>query len=459
MKKISYSNNQLCLDIRKRKKCYLFYKENRKMIMKMMLLLLIIMMVICCYYLIVWNNNLPSKNYKERPNVYFNEGNGYCFDNRSIWYQLRYQKKEIIDIKDAIEKGGASPKSILTFKETLIDNEDYYRSHIDPMNNKIVTDGLFLSKTSSSLFNQAIFKPQITNYKDHLSSSFNEVIAFHFDCLINLRKTPPSTGYFIDLNMLYKSLSVKSKKKYKERGVKWDNFKTTSQMPGMLQLYYPNVVDQNIFVQWINKHLRMFFKWFHLSKQVNYVLYNYLLSDVTIREYSQRDILDYILGNYDRNHNEFFVVDDKAEEEDSKYKNEKHLILLDHNNLKRDIFGDKPFELSICKYYFEDVYRLISYSNHYIPYFVLLPEYFDKVTELNLESQYQLYYNLNYDNSKNLKASLLDSLRSYELDSLFSLGTHGDLFNVFKFLNKRLDEFLIHIDRCVVDYGFHYVFD
>ena len=154
--------------------------------------------------------SIPSRNSTEKPKTSFNEGGEKCFDKDSLWfklYQLSKQQVSNKNIKDVFELGGTTPKNILSF--------DDFHSNI-------------------------IWKPQIARRNDskHYDSSFNEVVYFHFDCLLGIQRTPPAISFTLPFNPFFLSLSDQSKSNYNEREIDWEIWRSSGEVPGSPFLYY-----------------------------------------------------------------------------------------------------------------------------------------------------------------------------------------------------------------------------
>ena len=136
-------------------------------------------------------------------------------------------------------------------------------------------------------------------------------------------------------------------------------------------------------------------------------------TDVTTREYAQRDMVDFVLGNWDRLHNQFYV-----EEPNDRGEMVTKLIYLDHNHLKIS-YVLSAFKLTHCKFWYSTVERLKDLH------------------------QKGIYYALN---------------ESLEREELKEVSLMGGLQAPLLYANRRAFIFLNHVDKCVEEHGFESVF-
>lgn len=317
---------------------------------------------------------IPSIDHTTRPNLRINEGGKACFDRNSLWFQLK--NGEVSHIEDALWLGGTDPKFLLT---------------IDKQHTKM----------------KGIWKPQLPTVNKHYAMAQNEVIYFHLDCMLNLGRTPPAAVYPLDYQTFKQSLIDRTKLIFYERDAPWNIWKSTKLVHGAVQVMWSGVNHVNVFGEHVIKFLQNITKYFGASRE----LYVYLLggNSVSIRELSSRDLIDYIIGNWDRNHNQFFVYDAK--------RGNTELIYLDHNHFK--LSSKEPFKLRFCKFWKSDVDNLRKLVDG------------------------------------DIKQTLLSSLRDYEPDFKFV----DDQMKPIAYLHDRSMQFLEHVENCINQYGYNYVFE
>ena len=318
--------------------------------------------------------NEPSSSTNKPPTFYFNEGGKKCFSNTSIWQELKNSQENVNSIEDFFQMGGATAKSLLSF-----DNLEY----------------------------KAIWKPQLKEGGGHKDSSFFEVVYFHLDCLLNLRKTPPAVSFSVQFSPLYYSLSEASINFYEDRKTDWQNLRKNNIVPGVAQFFVNNLKHENVLVEKFGKKIRRFFNYF-------FGIGNFITgrNDFALREYSQRDMIDYIAGNWDRGHNRFYTIDPIT--------HDTVLVYIDHNHFKLDK-KQTPFSLEKinCKFWYHDIFRI----------------------------------------KKLLKIGIENLLRkSLKKEELIELGLDGRFDNPLKRIDHRANDFLEYVDHCVDQFGFEDVF-
>ena len=334
-------------------------------------LLLYILFGLLLYTLLSMRKNEPTSSTNLPSTLYFNEGGEKCFANDSIWQQIKNSQKNVKKIDDIFQFGGATPKSLLS-----LNNTNY----------------------------QVIWKPQLPNIETHKDSSFFEVVYFHLDCLLELRRTPPAVSFNLSSTELISSLSSQSKLKYEDRQIDWIEWRENIQVAGVAQYYIQNLRHLNVFVEKFGGYIRKILNFFHLGG---------LLvgeTEFSIREYSQRDMIDYITANWDRVHNRFFTIDPITKDT--------VLVYLDHNHLRLNL-EERPFNLKYCKFWYENIEKL------------------KKLKEIGLENVMR---------------------KSLEREELKEIGLMDRFDNPVKCLDKRSDEFLEHVNQCIEKFGFEDVF-
>ena len=337
-----------------------------------------ILLTCCClsftiYGVLQIRSSIPSRGHTTQYISEINEGGDFCFAPNSMWYKLKNSKT--ISAKDGLWMGGTDPKLIIMYEDTK--------------NNEQI---------------KSIWKPQLPISEKHRASAQNEVLYFHIDCLLQIKKTPPAITTPITFTLLQSSITKNSEQIYiSERNATWDDWKKTNFVVGTSQYFYPKVTT-------INPLTQSFVRFFKNLGIYEYI-YSFLgASSATVREISQRDMLDFICGNWDRAHNQFYIYDS--------FRNSGEIIFLDHNHLRLNKQGRDPFSLSLCKFWKSSVDRL----------------------------QFLV--------DKNLTQLALDSLHKYEEYYIYD----DDLDVPIRFLQTRAETFLNHVDNCISEYGEDYVF-
>ena len=318
--------------------------------------------------------SIPSRYETERPKVFMNEGGERCFGYDSLWFKLKHG--QVTNMKDALWLGGTDPKYIVDVKDA------------DGSNMK------------------TIWKPQLPVGKGFHAMAQNEIIVFHVDCILNLRRTPPASLFFLETEEFQKEMTPSTDTLLTARGADWNTWNSKGLIHGVAQVMWGKVRNINVFGQSILKFGRTISNYLGIPKE--YFLYILGANTVSIRELSTRDLLDYVTGNWDRHHNEFVIPSKKGGTE---------LIYLDHNHLKRN--RKAPFKLQYCKFWKNDIKTLKKIQR-------------DGLQDL-----------------------LLKSLRKYEPG--FRMFEKQD--RVFRHLDIRVDEFLEHVKQCESKYGLKYVYD
>ena len=322
--------------------------------------------------------SIPAKGYHTRTSLEVNPGGSKCFDGSSWHYKLR--RLQVSKVKDALELGGTDPKSLI-----------------------------FTDQYPNDKF---IWKPQLPISKGHFASAQNEVFVFHVDCLLELKRTPPATLYQLDFNRLQLSLGSSSKSIYEERAADlWDSWRNQAYIEGTVQYFWEGVHH-------IDRKTEVFLK--ILSRRTgivgikikNFLFYLFGGTSTGIREYSQRDMLDYITGNWDRSHNQFYTHDHT--------RGTAEIIYLDHNHLSTNKKCKEVFQLVYCKFWESSIDRL--------------------------RDQVQ---------NGNLTTTVTNSLNKYEPEFRTD---HPKLIAPLKCLQARAEKFLEYVDKCVEKHGYAYVF-
>lgn len=299
--------------------------------------------------------------------LFYNEGGENCFAYNSTWNKLQYKEKHVQNIHDIFELGGATIKVKLEFD-----------------------DG-----------KEAIWKPQLRKSKGHVDSAFFEVIYFHLDCLLGLRRTPPAASFILETERFRDSLVGQSVVLLRER--MWYLNMQNGYTPGVAQDFIYGMYHLNLLVEKFGQYIIRLFDFFHITRLVLGI------SDYSLREYSQREMIDYLLANWDISHNQFYAIDPVA--------GNTVLVYLDHNHLR--LTKKRAFGLKICKFWYHNVERLISLMND------------------------------------NLELTLRQSLQR---ERIFEFGTEGKFEKPLKNINKRAKEYMDHVSGCIETYGFEYVF-
>ena len=354
------------------------YTWPRNWLRIIMILFIVLCLSYSSYFLLEIRDKIPSRNQTKPPQLFINEGEYKCFGKDSMWFSLQHSTAHIEE--DALYMGGTDPKHI------------------------IVHNSSFIAPIWNTNQLRAMWKPQLPIFGRHKASAQNEVLFFHLDCVLNLRRTPPATIFPLDPEELERSLTDSSIALYTERNTSWEHWKLEGNAWGTSQIFWPKVKTENPVAHLGSKIL----------KTVG--LYNLVASilgsnGITEREFSQKDMIDFIAGNWDRGHNQFFVFDSLRESNE--------IIYLDHNHLRTNKEGPNPFTLTSCKYYKDNVLRLQQLT------------------------------------SNNLTKIVQDSIIEHEPHFVWD----SNIIAPVEFLQKRALIFLEHVNDCVTEYGEKYVFE
>ena len=285
-------------------------------------------------------------------------------------------------IEDALLLGGTDPKSLLR--------------------SKLLPDHRF------------IWKPQLPIQGKHYASAQNEVLIYHLDCLLGLKRTPAAAIYDIEFNHLRDSLGRLSRKRYEERSSDstfWDHWMNQGYVRGTAQFFWEDSNHLDIFTEYYIKYTTKFTQKY-LGFSFKFFLFHLFGGTSTgIREYSQRDMLDYISGNWDRSHNQFYTHDVAGSSE---------LIYLDHNHLSTNRGCKEIFLLQHCKFWEDSVEKLRSFVE-----------------------------------KGNLTSSLLKTINTYDPEMRFNNEKIAAPLNC---LQRRSELFLSFVAKCVAKHGYDYVF-
>lgn len=313
--------------------------------------------------------SIPARGATGPTTFAVNPGGSMCFSNDSDWAALRRSPVSLIE--DAVSLGGMSAKSMLTHG----------------------TDGSLRS----------IWKPQLKIKAGSRSSPFNAVILFHLDCLLGLQRAIPAVSMAVDWKGLQDSLSEVAQERMVGRG-NWKRWRSTGQVFGAAQLYYEPAVHMNFIVTATSGAL----SYLGLEESVERLLG---AGDYTARERGQRDMVDFLLGNWDRAHNRFYAVDPTTGR--SSY------VFLDYDNLMLSTTAKTAMRDKLkCQYFRRDVQRLAELTN------------------------------------RGLARLVEDSL---EREDHFPAGLSGKRKSPVRFLDLRAAYFLDHVARCIEDYGERFV--
>lgn len=313
--------------------------------------------------------SVPARGATGRTTFAVNPGGSQCFAIDSDWAALR--RTPVTLIEDAVSLGGMSTKSML--------------SH----------------GSNGSL--RSIWKPQLKIKPGSRSSPFNAVILFHLDCLLGLQRSIPAASLALDWVDLQASLSDVAQERMAGRG-NWKRWKSTGQVFGAAQLFYEPAVHMNFIVTAVSGAL----SFLGLEDSFEKVLG---ASDCTARERGQRDMVDFLLGNWDRAHNRFYAVDPSTGR--SSY------VFLDYDNLLLSTTAKTAMREKLqCRFFRRDVQRLAELTN------------------------------------RGLARLLEDSL---EREDLFPAGLSGKRKSPVRFLDLRASYFLDHVSRCIEDFGEKFV--
>jgi len=340
-------------------------------------------MAIVSFGLFFWAQfliSVPSR-YQTQPPVFdINEGREQCFAANSSWARLKQSK--VKEIHDAFHLGGTDPKNILLQQNS--DGDEF----------------------------KSLWKPYLPRIGKHKANVLHEILVFHVDCLLGLKRTPPAAMLSLDPTPLTKSLSIVSKELYEERISKdvWDLWFNEGTVQGVTQKFVEDLHHIDWFGEKMIKILKKISFPFNAWDWAHYFIGG---GSATIREYSQKDMLDFICGNWDRMHNQFTMFFPERQSYE--------LVYLDHNHLKNT--KENAFDLKYCKFWRDSIDNLlkVAYSE---------------------------------DGTLIMATSIRYSLKYAEPDF-----DYGVKYPPLLFMNYRVRKFLTHVESCVEKYGESYVFD
>lgn len=309
-----------------------------------------------------------------------NEGGEQCFSNRSVWWMLR--EEEVARISDAWTMGGLHAKSKVEF---------------------------------SGVTWKGLWKPQLKLGHGHLSSSFNEVIAFHLDCLLQLRRVPPTASRSLDVDAVTNSLSWVTRIRFWMRDAEWEQWKADGVIPGVSQQILNDVNHKFVTIVRFEERVRSLCR----SGWLPFDLSLCSLGAFEEKELAHRAVFDFILGCYDRDENQFYTRD--------RITGAVHLLHIDNNHMhvKKPSASEQSKKLAYCRYERSFVERLRSMrGGEYDP--------------------------------KSMASRLYESLKR---EPLMAVGLSGKLRNIIHNIPLRLEMVLEHIDRCEELFGVDYVYN
>lgn len=318
-----------------------------------------------------------------RPRIPVNEGGPLCFGGSSSWTMLRDSRLQ--SIKDAVHMGGMSAKSYIALE------------------------------AADSTHVRAVWKPQLDIVNGHKSSPFNAVIAFHLDCLLGLQRVPPAAAIAVSTEALEASLSPVALRRYEDRAANWEDWRARGEVYGTAQSFVDGVVHKESYV----RDIEQFFQYFGLE-----TLYLRLIGfgDTAKREAAERDMFDFLLANWDRDHNQFFIAGKTPIARSGSVADvtTTQLVFLDYDHLR--FSSNAPDVLSgklPCQFYRESV---------------------EKLSELHAQG---------------LSRLLMESLQR---ERLWETGLAGQRSAPVDFIDIRATRFLDHVHQCVEEHGDAYVF-
>jgi len=320
------------------------------------------------YSLLLIIPSIPSRWATGPGSFAVNEGGRMCFAPNSTWLALRSQP--VVSIEDAVSLGGMSVKSRLTFGDGQL---------------------------------QSIWKPQLKIRPGRRSSPFNAVIAFHLDCLMGFQRTVPAASLALDWQAFHASVSEVAQARL-VGSTSLKRWEKSGHIFGVAQQFYRPAVHMNFLVFGTTQTLQFL----GIEETVERWLG---ASDFTARERGQRDMFDFLLGNWDRSHNRFYAVDPATGR--SSY------VFLDNDNFLLSTTAKTALSDGLqCRFFREDVQRLAELTSRGL----------SRLVEQSLEQE-----------------------------DLFPAGLSGKRKSPVKFLDLRASYFLDHVARCIDDFGEHAV--
>ncbi|KAL6048466.1 hypothetical protein QOT17_021020 [Balamuthia mandrillaris] len=279
--------------------------------------------IFCSYSASSYFSSIPSR--RTRAPVYFNEGGEQCFSNTSVWYRIA--NAPIVHVEDGNYLGGATPKFLL---------------HMGTLAPQAHASSHHPNETPF----RALYKPQFRRLagltKDFKEKAINEVLAFHVDCAMGFRKTPPVTLKAVEASLIREASTPKTKSMLKARGLQ---LQEEGSLPGVAQFmaegivhYSPPQIYLSNWLVYLCRHV------FPLGA---------CESTTSLREYGDRDVFDFIIGNWDRPNNQFYTIEPISRETS--------LVFLDHNHLRSSepAWSFRESSISQCKF-FKKTYEMLK---------------------------------------------------------------------------------------------------
>jgi hypothetical protein len=300
--------------------------------------------------------------------------------------------------------------------------------------------------------------------------TWNEVLAFHLDCLLGLGKTPTTLG--MDIHLSREQVLLLSKQTLsmmRERGWKGDGDENGEEhsngsvvLSGVAQIWIDGVRKRPTGISEFERYFQSLCTYMESIGVLSLCGTPFSLAIL-----NQRLFFDFIQGNWDRPNNHFFFQEERLGEEEEGADSEnvrgtgfsRSLVYIDHNHVHQ--FKTMTFDLTedvlTCRHFFKDYELLVPYANH--------PERIISEMLLSLEQDpIFLRETSNYYRGKSdtiVPASIPSwKFRPYNHSPYESpLQTGSQFLDVF--LGKygtRIALFVDHIQDCIAKYGTEFVF-